>query len=454
MGDDGSDGARLRHGRGRVRLLGRVARTAAIVPLALAACATPPEPGLTVLQPPDRPYAFPWVNPYAATVVRTPPVLRADLPQDIPASERRLKVFPDRVVPEVFWYDDALRFSLVSQRGEAPLIFIIAGTGSTHDSRLTTIMQRAFFDAGFHVIALPSPTHPNFIVNASTTSVPGRIGEDARDLYRAMQLAYARVGGRIAVSTFHLTGFSLGGWQAAYVARLDSEEGVFGFDKVLMINPPVSLYTSIRLLDAMLTNTLPDGPSAFNALIDDVFAKFSQISPRLEAADFDELVYRAYVEFAPDDAVLQALVGLAFRFSSNNMVFAADVMTGAGYVVPAGTRLDSLSSLSPFFDRGMTLSFENYLDHFLYPYYKAREPGLDREDLIAEASLVSIEDYLAAADHIGLLTNEDDIVLAPGEIDYLRALFGPRARVFPTGGHLGNLDDPHFVHAMTSFFRP
>jgi hypothetical protein len=102
----------------------------------------------------------------------------------------------------------------------------------------------------------------------------------------------------------------------------------------------------------------------------------------------------------------------------------------------------------------MTLSFENYFDRFLYPYYKAREPGLTQEALIEEASLHSIQDFLAGADKIGLLTNEDDVILAPGEIGYLRTLFGPRARVFPTGGHCGNLDDRHFVYAMVSFFEP
>ena len=428
----------------------------AVVPLLLlliAACTTAPKPAMTVLQPPERPYEYPWIDPYTATVVGTPPVLKADLPKKISIDELELEIFPDRPIPEVFWYDSALKFSLVSQPSKAPLIFIIAGTGAAHDSKLMKVMQRAFFDAGFHVISLPSPTHPNFIVNASTTSVPGRISDDARDLYRAMRLTYAEVEDRIKVSDFHLTGYSLGGWQAAFVAKLDETEGAFGFGKVLMINPPVSLYNSVTILDHLLDDTLPGGAGQYDAFIDDVFEAFSKVYQQSQSVDFDELVYQAYLKFVPTETTLQSLIGLDFRFSSNNMAFVADVMADYGYIVPRGTKLDSLSSLTDYFDHGMTLSFESYFDQFLYPYYKARDPELTREALITEASLRSIQDYLAGADKIGLLTNEDDIILAPGEIDYLRTLFGSRARLFPTGGHCGNLDDRHFVYAMASFFK-
>jgi len=447
-----SGGKGRRSERAGRRTLARRAVVALLLPL-IAACTTAPKPEMTVLQPPERPYEYPWIDPYVATVVGTPPVLKADLPGKISIDELELEIFPDRPIPEVFWYDSALKFSLVSQPSKAPLIFIIAGTGAAHDSKLMKVMQRAFFDAGFHVISLPSPTHPNFIVNASTTSVPGRISDDTRDLYRAMRLAYAEVEDRIEVSDFLLTGYSLGGWQAAFVAKLDETEGAFGFRKVLMINPPVSLYNSVRILDHLLDDTLPEGTEQYNAFIDDVFEAFSKVYPQSTAVNFNELVYQAYIKFVPTETTLQSLIGLDFRFSSNNMAFVADVMADYGYIVPKGTKLDSLSSLTDYFDHGMTLSFESYFDRFLYPYYKARDPELTREALITEASLHSIQDYLAGADKIGLLTNEDDIILAPGEIDYLRTVFGSRAQLFPTGGHCGNLDDRHFVYAMASFFK-
>jgi hypothetical protein len=63
-------------------------------------------------------------------------------------------------------------------------------------------------------------------------------------------------------------------------------------------------------------------------------------------------------------------------------------------------------------------------------------------------SLRSLEPYLRSAGKVGLVHNEDDIILAPGEIEYLQALFGARAQVFPTGGHMGNTFHPEVVRAM------
>ena len=102
---------------------------------------------------------------------------------------------------------------------------------------------------------------------------------------------------------------------------------------------------------------------------------------------------------------------------------------------------------------GIRLSFEDYLNELFYPYFKARDPGLTLDALIEEASLDRIEDYLVASPKIGLMTNEDDIILAPGEIDYLKRVFGERAQIFPTGGHCGNLEQRHVIAHMTDFFK-
>jgi hypothetical protein len=181
-------------------------------------------------------------------VLGTPPAYRAELPEEVPRRVHRLLVFPRRPIPDIFWYTARFEYSLAAQPGRAPLVFVIPGTGADHNSTKTLIMQRILYKAGLHVVALTSPVHPNFIVSASSTSTPGLITEDAEDLYRVMRLARRQIGDRIEVSKFYLAGYSLGATQAAFVARLDDERGEFGFDKVLLINPPVNLYNSARIL--------------------------------------------------------------------------------------------------------------------------------------------------------------------------------------------------------------
>ena len=38
------------------------------------------------------------------------------------------------------------------------------------------------------------------------------------------------------------------------------------------------------------------------------------------------------------------------------------------------------------------------------------------------------------------MTNADDFILTPANLDFLRRTFGDRARVYPRGGHGGNLE--------------
>ena len=48
--------------------------------------------------------------------------------------------------------------------------------------------------------------------------------------------------------------------------------------------------------------------------------------------------------------------------------------------------------------------------------------------------------------------NADDILLAEGDIDYLRDVFGERAQIYPRGGHSGNMAYIDNVAHMLDFF--
>ena len=125
-------------------------------------------------------YVYPIANPLAATIVGTPERWKAALPREIRVKELELEVFEDRALPDLLWYDKELRYSLAYHKHAAPLIIVIAGTGSGHNSPNMQVLQRTFYQAGFHVLSLPSPTHPNFIASTSQSSLPGHPIEDAK----------------------------------------------------------------------------------------------------------------------------------------------------------------------------------------------------------------------------------------------------------------------------------
>jgi len=292
----------------------------------------------------------------------------------------------------------------------------------------------------------------NFIVNASSTMTPGHLREDAKDLYNVMQLAMAEVKDDIKVSGYHLTGYSLGGIQSAFVSMLDEEKKVFDFERVLLINPPVNLYTSVNILDEMLEN-IPGGINNFDAWFDNVMKKLAAAEKEMGYFELNgDYIYKAYKRFPPREDFLAALVGISFRTDSASMIFASDVMKGGGFVTPKNVKMTNSTALTPYYIVANRTSFEDYFRQHFVPFFQKSDPSLTEEKMIKMLSLRSIEPYLKSANKIGLMGNEDDIILAPGEIGYLEQVFGNRAKIFPTGGHCGNMNHQDAVDFMVNFF--
>ncbi|MDT8444912.1 MAG: alpha/beta hydrolase [Desulfuromonadales bacterium] len=402
----------------------------------------------------EEPYFFPFVNPYAATVMETPQAFQAEFPPRVPVREFSIQPFPQREIPQVFWYLDKLTCSLVAQKGRAPLVFIIAGTGARHNSPKMLNLQRIFFKAGFHIISISSPTTVDFVVTASASMMPGNLQADAQDLYRVMLLAWGQVKNDIEVSRFALTGYSLGAIQAAFVAQIDDREKVFNFKKVLLINPPANLYRSVSRLDQLLLADVPGGTKRIDQYVHNVMSKLAETREDLGTPELSsEYLYRASRRFPPREDFLKTLVGLAFRLDSTSMMFAADSMHGGGFVIPKGTRITNSTSLSGYFSTYFDTGFVDYFDQYFSPYWQQQEPGLTEQQLIDRLSLKQIAPYLKSATQISLIHNEDDIILAPGDLDELLGIFGGRAQIYPTGGHCGNMNHPVVVRYITRLFQ-
>lgn len=398
-------------------------------------------------------YGYPITNRYVATVVGTPTEVEADLPERIPFRKQRIKIFPDRTPPDVVFYGEQLIYSQALQKEKAPLIFLIAGTGAPHNGTKNKNMARAFYQAGFHVVSISSPTYPNFVIAASRTGVPGHTEHDAEDIYRVMEAIWARLDDKIEVSSFNLTGYSLGAFNAAFVSKLDEERQSFNFERVLMINPPVSLYNSISLLDRMSEN-IPGGPDNFDKFFDNLVSAFTEVYKRGDDDIGEDFLYKAYEALDLKNEELAALIGVSFRLSSGSMVFVSDVMADAGYVKPKGLELNRYSDLAPYRKVVYRTGFTDYYHEMFFPFYRHENPDMTRDDFIRSMSLPGIEDYLRNSEKIYVMHNVDDVILEPGEVDFFPRVFGDRATIYPSGGHCGNINYKdnvaHMVNTFTS----
>jgi hypothetical protein len=397
-------------------------------------------------------YGYPLVDPLVATVVGTPEEYQADLPETIPLQTRELLVFRGREVPDLFWFTDTLRYAVAAQPGPARLVFVVPGTGADFDASRSLILQRALYQAGLHVVALPSPLHPNFIVSGSESHRPGLLADDTADLYRVMALIRGHLEGELAITGYDLIGYSLGATNAAFVARLDDERGAFDFDRVLLINPPVNLYQSAGVLDRMFEEHIPT-IAAFNALFDQLMAVLAEFSAPDQPVQFsEELVYEIYRRRPPPDSTLEALIGAAFRFTSMNLLFASDVMADVGVLVAPHHTPGITTSLTPYFKAATQLSFSDYARRVVYPYYLETSPAARFEQLVERETLRTIGEYLRTTSKIGWMHNADDFLVSRDDLEFLQSVFGSRARIFPTGGHCGNLAYRDNVAYLIDFF--
>ncbi|RMH86943.1 serine/threonine protein kinase [Pseudomonas sp. AOB-7] len=402
-------------------------------------------------------YGFPLANPFEATIATTPPQLRPALPADDAIDQRdyAVRIRPDREFELLknFWPVTKLQYRLAQQKGRAPLIFIIAGTGAHYSSGTPEYLKKLFYGAGFHVVQLSSPTSYDFMAAASRFATPGYTPDDADDLYRAMQAVRAQHP-KLEVSEFHLTGYSLGGLHAAFVSQLDETRRAFDFKRVLLLNPPVNLYTSITNLDR-LVQTQVEGIDNSTNFYDLVLGKLTRYFNEKGYLDINEAMLYDFQQSKEklSDEQMAMLIGTVFRFAAADIVFSSDLLNRRGLITPQGYRISEGTSLTPFFQLALRCDFDCYIAEQLVPMWRARYDGGSLNQLIDAASLYALEDYLKGSDKVAVMHNADDLILGPGDIGFLRRAFGERLTLYPRGGHCGNLNYRVNSDAMLEFFR-
>jgi hypothetical protein len=51
------------------------------------------------------------------------------------------------------------------------------------------------------------------------------------------------------------------------------------------------------------------------------------------------------------------------------------------------------------------------------------------------------------------MDNEDDLILTPADLSFLKDVFGSRAKIYARGGHLGNMTFKDNIAYMIKFFK-
>jgi hypothetical protein len=384
-----------------------------------------------------------------ATVFGTPPQDMASMPSRVPLAEINIELPWARPVPDVFWFDRKLRVWLSAQDGPAPLAIVISGTGSDGNTGKLSALRGALYGAGYHVLTVPSPTFPGFIVSASSTGVAGDLMQDGHDLYAAIQQVVGHLPRNVRITEIDVLGYSLGGANAAVVKSIDATEHKLKIRRAIMINPPVSLFASVGRLDKLFAASIGSGDDAIENLYRKLYAELANLYRASDRVQVDEsFLLGAAATVLKTDQEFSAAIALSFRIDLVNMFFAGDLYAGTGVIVDPKHPPKVGDSLEETQRILRNKPFSEYFTKVFAPYYLQHRPNSTAASLIADNRLDIIGEELRNNADYYAQTNSDDLILDKRELAWLRDTLGPRIAVYDHGGHLGNVGERQQVSDM------
>lgn len=328
-------------------------------------------------------------------------------------------------------------YSVWLQDRPAPIVYLVPGLGGHRLGNATLGLAELFYLGGNSVVTISNPTNWEFVAHAASVHQPGFAPVDAHDLHVAITAIdrelSAKYPGRF--TSKRLGGISLGGFHTLFVAaneERDAREGLVPFDVYIAMDVPVSLEHAMQQLDRFYNAPLGLPEEERKRELDEILAKVLYLSDgNLEPTK--ELPF-THLES-------EFIIGLSYRVDLQYVIMLTQERHDLGVL---RTKRSALQR-APAYREISEYSYMEYMYGFVLPYYARRgKEGITFDEAGARAmfdrcDLHALADELRANDKVRLFANENDFLLRPDDLAWLRDLLGDRAKFFPAGGHLGNL---------------
>lgn len=309
------------------------------------------------------------------------------------------------------------------------LIFIQPGVGSSSSVAIANFYANELAKECHYSLIAPSVFHKHFIRGVSKNGVIGEAKNDVRDLYEFMKFVrdYLKANNNLSFDSYSLMGYSLGALTSAHLAKLDNEQRVFNFQKVLLINTPVDLQYAMKTIDSYKSN-LHNWRN---------FRKYKELA-RLGK---NIVTFRGYVPNNISFINFRNRISHLSEFEKRAIVGKglSDVLPGA--IKHGQKTMFSIYNQSLRLNSSKSYSFNTYFSKIFLPFKKFTDPTsiLTISSLNSQNSLKAVETFLYTSNHVYLMHNEDDFLLRQTDIPYLIEIFKGRMYVYPRGGHMGNM---------------
>ncbi len=330
-----------------------------------------------------------------------------------------------------------------SSKPSNTLHIIIAGIGGDDQGGISRTLAASISKEQGHVLSVPSSFTKDFAYSFSSTGYVGLPSKDAWDYIEAFKIIKQKLVKKfgIEISKTKLIGYSLGALTAAHMSSASIIRGDLDFDQVILINPPLDLLYGMRFLDK--SNSYGKEQSALNGV-----KKVINFFKLLNDIDRKKLTTTNFNKISNKLNFLTEKEG-AFYISSFLKDSLKDVILASQNILD----LDILPKLPP---KGSSLYMHTksirakktgrygFVDHskkFLLPFLRdyKNAPDLTLKDINEMSSMYFLKDHLEHADSVFVFHNADDFLLKNSDIDFIKDTFKSRAKIYPRGGHLGNI---------------
>ncbi len=341
--------------------------------------------------------------------------------------------YPARSVDKHYGDHNSVSTFFYYHSQQAPLVITMAGLGSQANGHTSLFLADRFHDLGFNVLSMPDAFDWTFGLAVSESAKPGLVSRDAVDMGRLVRAAYeaAQMKYDLKPSRTVVVAYSLGGFRALKMA----EQGLsFGqeISKFIILNPPVNLLHGVEVVD----DKLKRGGLLGAVEKKDALAKLFATIKYLRSRNILRTDYFANLDWWFDygDNKTDYAIGTAMTSSVQDTLLMSN-------------EINHLNILKSYFYYGRLLesrghNVSSYFKELLYPEIEkiALETGRDFDEILANETDIrrwKFSDSLKAK--IRIFHNEDDFLIDAKMMKSITKIFPKNSKIYPTGGHLGNL---------------
>lgn len=322
-----------------------------------------------------------------------------------------------------------MKFNCWLQPESAPIVYIAPGIGSHRLSLTTLALAENLFLNGFSVVATTNVFHPEFMEHASTAALPAYPPVDCRDLLVELTaidgLLEKKHPGLLGKRA--LLGFSMGGFDALHIAAREKQEkeGLLRFDRYVAINTPVQMDYAVTCIDRFSHAADAWSPKE---------RQFRANNAVLKAAKLLDMPDSGVAGLPFDGIESKFLIGLTFRMTLRDTIYSSQARHNLGVL---STPISPWKR-EPLYQEIVGYSYRDYFLKFAIPYY--HEQGIGMRDFNRENNLMSYGNSLRTQKKTRVIINRNDFLLTASDIAWMQSTFtSSRLKIFPEGGHLGNL---------------